>query len=274
LSPKKNQRKLKKKTEIMEKWTGKVAVVTGASAAIGAAVCKDLVEAGMIVCGLSKRKDKMEAIRRTLFDVPGQLNCIECDIRDEKQVQAAFKWIEDVYGSVSLLINNAGVNTSKLLLDENNSTELYRTMETNIIGLCLVTREAIKLMKKQEEVETEGPATGHVVNINSIFGHKVHSAVPGTKPINGLYPASKFAVTAITECVRQELEHKNLRIKISCVTPGLVEGDGLATSPHELLKLMPKLKPEHVSQAVLYAISVPDNVVVHEIIMKPVGEFL
>lgn len=61
-------------------------------------------------------------------------------------------------------------------------------METNIIGLCLVTREAVRLMKKRDE---EQKTVGHIVNINSIFGHKIHACVPGTKPLNGMYPASK-----------------------------------------------------------------------------------
>lgn len=192
-----------------------------------------------------------------MFDVKGTFNCIECDIRNEAQVKSAFRWIVDVYGGVDLLVNNAGVNTKGLLLDEDNTQELLTTMQTNIIGLCLVTREAVAVMKRRERSNW---IEGHIVNINSIFGHKVHSAVPGTKPINGLFPASKFAVTAITECVRQELEYLDAKIKISCVSPGLVENDGLAQSEHELLKLMPKLKPEDVSKAVLYAISVPENV--------------
>lgn len=101
---------------------------------------------------------------------------------------AAFKWIEDVCGGVDLLINNAGVITKGLLLDAKNTVELYRTMETNIIGLCLVTRECVRLMKKRDEEEG---TVGHIVNINSIFGHKIHACVPGTKPLNGMYPASK-----------------------------------------------------------------------------------
>lgn len=99
-----------------------------------------------------------------------------------------FRWIEDVCGGVDLLINNAGVITKGLLLDAKNTVELYRTMETNIIGLCLVTREATRLMKKRDE---EFGTVGHIVNINSIFGHKIHACVPGTKPLNGMYPASK-----------------------------------------------------------------------------------
>lgn len=62
-------------------------------------------------------------------------------------------------------------------------------METNIIGLCLVTREAVRLMKKRDQ---ELKTVGHIVNINSIFGHKIHACVPGTKPLNGMYPASKW----------------------------------------------------------------------------------
>ena len=74
----------------------------------------------------------------------------------------------------SRLINNAGVITKGLLLDAKNTTELYRTMETNIIGLCLITREAVKLMKKRDE---EKGTIGHIVNVNSIFGHKIHACV-------------------------------------------------------------------------------------------------
>jgi NADP+-dependent farnesol dehydrogenase len=117
-------------------------------------------------------------VRKTLDCPKEQLNCIECDIRNEASVQAAFKWIDEKYGGIDLLINNAGVITKGLLLDAKNTTELYRTMETNIIGLCLVTREACRLMKKRDE---EFGTIGHIVNINSIFGHKIHACVPGTK---------------------------------------------------------------------------------------------
>jgi len=255
----------------MEKWQGKVAVVTGASVGIGAQLCKALVEAGMIVCGMSKRKDKMEAVRRTLGEKVN-FKCIEVDIRDEHQVAAAFKWIEDVCGGVDLLINNAGVITKGLLLDPKNTLELYRTMETNIIGLCLVTREASRLMKKRDQEEG---TIGHIVNINSIFGHKIHACVPGTKPLNGMYPASKFAVTAITECVRQELLYMGTKIKCTSISPGLVEGDiGTLNTSHEMIKMMPKLTPQDVADAVIYAISTPENVLIHELIIKPVGEFL
>jgi NADP+-dependent farnesol dehydrogenase len=153
---------------------------------------------------------KFQTLKATLFDTPGVLHALECDIRDEGQVAAMFRWIDEHCGSVDLLINCASVASKGLLLDENNTAELYKTMETNIIGLCIVTREAVKYMKK-----IKGNHIGHIVNINSILGHKVHACVPGSKPLNGMYPASKHAVTAITECVRQELLYLDTKVKIT-----------------------------------------------------------
>lgn len=256
--------------EKMKRWSGKVAVVTGASTAIGAAISKELVRAGMIVCALARRRDKVEKLRASLFDVAGNLNCVECDITEEEDVKHAFGWIESAYGGVDLLVNNAGIVTKCLLTEKGNTKDLYKTMETNIIGLCLCTREAIKSMKSRD-------VHGQIINVNSIFGHKVHQAVPGTRPLNGMYPASKYAVTAITECIRQELIYLETTIKVSSISPGLVDGDIVAhytESENDLVKYMPKLKPEDVAEAVIYAITTPDHVQIHELIIKPMGEFL
>lgn len=92
----------------MERWNGRVAAVTGASSGIGAAICQELVKAGMIVCGLTRRKDKVEQLRLSLFGAEGQLNAVECDITNEQSVKQAYTWIERTYGGVDLLINNAG----------------------------------------------------------------------------------------------------------------------------------------------------------------------
>lgn len=112
----------------------------------------------------------------------------ECDITDEAQVKAVFRWIGDKYEGIDLMINNANVMTKGLILDDNNTAEMTHIMETNILALCIVTREAVKLMKMRP---MERKDVGHIVNINSIFGHKVSASVPGSKPMNGMYPASK-----------------------------------------------------------------------------------
>lgn len=93
----------------LERWKERVAVVTGASSGIGAAICTELVKAGMIVCGLSTRKDKVESLRINLLGSEGQLNAVECDITNDALVKQAFSWIEKTYGGIDLLVNNSGV---------------------------------------------------------------------------------------------------------------------------------------------------------------------
>lgn len=93
----------------MDRWNSRTAVVTGASSGIGAAICQELVKAGMIVCGLARRKDKVEQLRLSLFGAEGQLNAVECDITNEQSVKQAYQWIERTYGGIDLLVNNAGV---------------------------------------------------------------------------------------------------------------------------------------------------------------------
>lgn len=92
----------------MERWAGKVAVVTGAASGIGSAICSELCKAGMIVCGLSTRKDKVEQLRLGLLGLEGSLCAVECDITNEASVKAAYTWIEKTQGGIDLLVNNAG----------------------------------------------------------------------------------------------------------------------------------------------------------------------
>lgn len=120
----------------------------------------------------------------------------------------AYSWIEKTLGGIDILVNNAGVMSNLLFLESDNIKDLQTIMNTNIVGLCICTREAVKLMKARD-------ATGHIININSIFGHKLNTCVPGTRPINGMYPASKYAITAVTECLRQELIYLETNIRIS-----------------------------------------------------------
>lgn len=157
---------------------------------------------------LKYRKDKVEALRVGLIKIKGQLNAVECDIGNEQAVQTAFTWVEKTFGGVDLLINNGGVYTKALFTDESNSKELKNLIDCEILGNVLCTRQAIKSMKARD-------VNGHIIMINSILGHKVNQAVPGAKPINSLYPPMKHAITALTECIRQELLYLQTQIKVT-----------------------------------------------------------
>lgn len=206
--------------EAMKRWEGKVAIVTGASQGVGAAIAKHLAISGMIVCALAKRKDKVEALRVGLLKIKGQLNAVECDISNEAAVAQSFAWVEKTFGGVDLLVNNGGVFTKSLLTDENNLKEVKNIIDNELVGNIICTRQAIKSMKDRD-------VNGHIININSILGHKCNQAVPGNKPTNSLYPPLKFALTGLTECIRQELLYLQTQIKVT--VSGRQSEKGVAT---------------------------------------------
>lgn len=92
----------------MEMWKGKLAVVTGASAGIGAAIIEDLANAGINVVGLARRVEKIDEIIKNIGCTSGEIHAYQCDVSDLQSIKAAFEWIEGKFGSINILINNAG----------------------------------------------------------------------------------------------------------------------------------------------------------------------
>lgn len=181
---------------MVDKWIGKVAVVTGSSAGIGAAILKDFAKHGITVIGLARRAERVEAIIKELGETKGKAYAYKCDVSDAKSVTEAFKWIESKFGVVNILVNNAGISRNTSILSEGDDAfqKMNEIIDTNVIGLLSCTREAHRLMKKSDDYSL-------IVNINSILGH----SVPFMQMPVSVYPASKHAVTALTETLRQEL---------------------------------------------------------------------
>lgn len=249
----------------MDRWKGKVAVVTGASAGIGAAISKNLVNAGLKVVGLARRKEKVEELAKKLQGKPGKLYAVKADISKEDDIIEAFKWIKNNLGPIHILVNNAGVGRGTTLIE--GETKLWKEVfDTNVLGLCIATREAFKDMKANN-------VDGHIIHINSIGGHTVFNF-----PKMNVYPASKFAVTALTETLRQELNSVGSKIKITSVSPGGVRteiaqaGAGNMPDLQAYFDKAPMLNPEDIADAVSYVLATPPHVQVHELMIKPVGE--
>lgn len=198
----------------MDRWTNKVAVVTGASCGIGAAIAVDLAKSGMIVVGLARRKERVdELIAKLPKSIKGSLHSFKCDVQQENEVVEAFSWIVSKFGGVDVLINNAGIVREAKLLGKDDTQAIRDTIATNIMGVVLCTREAYASMK------TRG-VDGHIVLINSIAGHKVPRA-PGMPSLN-IYAPTKHAVTAMTEVLRQELQSEGTKIKVTVSEVGEV----------------------------------------------------
>jgi NADP+-dependent farnesol dehydrogenase len=191
----------------MDKWQGKIAIVTGASAGIGAAIFRDLAHAGINVAGFARRKERLEVIIEKNKAAPGKMYAVECDITSEASVKRAFEWVQSHLGGVGILINNAGCGRfTKLLADEDNADQFKAVIDTNIFGCLLCTRHAYKSMQKHGDY-------GMIININSVAGH----IVPFIKDSTGnIYSGTKHAITAATEVLRQELIYlKNDKIRVS-----------------------------------------------------------
>ncbi|KAL9926187.1 farnesol dehydrogenase-like isoform 2-T2 [Glossina fuscipes fuscipes] len=223
----------------MERWKNSCAVVTGASSGIGAAIVKSLLKADLQVVGLARRIDRMEQLRSSLANsLQSRLHIIKCDVSDMISVHEAFDWIEEHLDGVDILINNAGVHIKGQLLTM-NIHDVEKTLQTNVMVL-----------------------------INSILGHNIPYLGPSVMPIINIYPMCKHATVAMTEVLRQEFRENQTKIKITSISPGLVNTE-MTT---EVYKTMSALEPEDVSMAVLYCLSTPHHVQVHELTIKPVGE--
>lgn len=185
-----------------------MAVVTGASSGIGAAIAVALANAGMQVVGLARRQERVDQLKSQLSGgIAGSLHSFKCDVQSEDDVVAAFAWIVQRFGGVDVLINNAGIGwPGRLVAPSNTTSSIREVIDTNIMGIVLCTREAFASMK------SHGVA-GHIVLINSVAGHLI-PRLPGVTSF-GIYAPTKHAVTAMTEVLRQEFQAENTQIKVT-----------------------------------------------------------
>ncbi|KAJ9585025.1 hypothetical protein L9F63_020635 [Diploptera punctata] len=242
----------------MERWMGRVAVVTGTSSGIGATIAEELVKKGLIVVGLARRIERVEKLSNSLKSEKGKLHPLKCDISKEAEIKNAFLWIKTKLGGVDILVNNAAVATDTKLID--GPTQDWKSMlDTNVLGLSVCTKEALKLMKEK------GKDDGHIIHINSIGGHK-----PVVERL-AMYSASKHAVTVLTEGLRRELIKQNSKIKVSSISPGLVRTE---MPPQEMIDNLPVLECEDIANAIMYVLGTPPHVQIHELMIKPIGETL
>ncbi|XP_018572867.1 farnesol dehydrogenase-like [Anoplophora glabripennis] len=247
----------------MDRWMGKVAVVTGASSGIGAAIAETLVEQGLKVAALARRLDRMEALAQKLTNQKGKLYPIKTDLSKEEDILNAFKWIKENLGPIHILINNAAVCESATLVD--GDTEMWRNvLEVNILAICIATREAVRDMRANN-------VDGHIIHINSIGGHQV----PNFPKVN-IYPATKFSVRALAETLRLEFISLKLKIKITNLSTGFVDTEMIP----ETIKIKLKqcfeekqiIESENIADAVIYVLSTPPHVQIQELTVRSVDE--
>ncbi|XP_031330679.1 farnesol dehydrogenase-like [Photinus pyralis] len=247
----------------MERWRGKVAVVTGASMGIGAAISEALVNSGLRVIGIARRIEPIEQKARQFEGRLGKLYPVKADVSKEEDVLGAFEWITNNVGPVQILINNAAVTLEKSLLSC-RPTDWATIIDINVIGLCTVTNEAVRIMRAHGN-------EGHIVHINSLAGHN-STYYPGAN----VYPASKHAVTALTEALRQELNYVGSKIKVTSISPGLVDTPKVAElklQDHIIDNLANGcfLRDKDVADSVCYVLGTPPHVQIRELMLDAIS---
>ena len=243
----------------MNNLEGKVAVVTGASSGIGEATVRALAAEGASVVAGARRKERLDGLVEEVTRDGGRAIAVECDVTDESQARDLVHRAVEEYGSIDVLVNNAGVMLLSTV-GKGLSDQWRQMFEVNVMGLLYATEAAIGHMKEQ--------GSGHLVNISSVAGRKV------TRDSSGVYAGTKHAVNAISEGLRQELLEDNIRVTI--VGPGAVATelpdhitDEDAREGLSGLLALERLEAEDIAKAIVYALTQPERVSVNEILMRP-----
>jgi 3-oxoacyl-[acyl-carrier protein] reductase len=192
----------------MSELKNKVAVVTGASKGIGAGIAKSLAaEGAAVVVNYSSSKEGADRVVAEITKKGGKAIAVQGDVSKAADVQRLFKETKKAFGSLDVLVNNAGVYKFEPL-EAVTEDEFHRQFNTNVLGLLLATREAVKYF---------GPEGGSVINIGSLASRL-------TPPQSSVYSATKGAVDAVTAVLAKELGPR--KIRVNSINPGGVETEG------------------------------------------------
>jgi len=248
----------------MRPLAGRSALVTGASSGIGAATARALVAAGAAVTLGARRADRLEQLAAELRALGAAVAVQPTDLRREDDVRRLVSVARERFGGVDVLVNNAGLGREAPV--SSGSTDDWREMlEVNVLALCIATREVIRDMERRA-------IPGHVVNVSSMAAHRV----PG--PGSAVYAGTKFAVRAITEGLRQELRERKSPIRVSMISPGYVEtefAEVYARSPQAAAATYARLKvlaAPDVAAAVVWVLTQPAHVEVHDVLVRPTAQ--
>ena len=238
---------------------GAVAVVTGASSGIGEAIAVDLARHGATVVATARRKDRLEALAAR----DANIHAIECGVADAVSVKSMIDETISRFGRLDILVNNAGLGltgyATQISLDE-----WKQMVDVNVMGVLNCSHIAVPHLI----VAAKGSrGVADIVNISSVAGRK---ALPGSS----VYAATKFAVNAFSDGLRQELASKHVRVSI--VAPGMTESEMIYKIRPDLLEkirasleAMPSMTAAEVAETVTFCVTRPAGVAISDLLVRP-----
>jgi len=242
--------------------SGKVALVTGASSGIGAATAVALADAGAAVAIGARRADRVEALSAQLRDRGTPVLQLDLDVTDERACTDAVGRTRAELGGLDVLVNNAGVMLLGTIVGAD--TEDWRRMiSTNVLGVMYMAAAAVEDMVAQ--------GSGDIVNVSSVAGRVARKG-------SGVYNASKWAVNAFSEALRQEVTSQGVRV--SLIEPGAVDTELRThiTQPraredsNRYAEGIRQLRAEDIARAILYVVTQPPHVAINEVLVRPTDQ--
>jgi NADP-dependent 3-hydroxy acid dehydrogenase YdfG len=237
----------------------KVAIVTGASSGIGYATALALSRAGVKVAAGARRIDRLESLQSEITKNGGEIFIQKLDVTIKSECDAFADAVIKKWGTIDILVNNAGLQPLSFFKNL-KVDEWDKMIDVNIRGVLYCTAAVITHMVNKK--------SGHIVNISSIAGRIVY-------PAGSVYCATKHAVTAFSEGLRQEFSQRS-NIRITCIEPGLVATELTNTITDKALekyvektKQMEALQAEDIADAIVFAVQAPSHVNVNEILIRP-----
>lgn len=238
---------------------GMTAIITGASSGIGKATAKALSEQGASVVVAARRVEELETLADHIESTGGEALVVPTDITNQGDITQLVMAATDQFGSIDVLVNNAGVMLLEPL-DQADDSNLQQMVEVNLLGLMKLTRAVLSVMQRQDG--------GHIVTLSSVAGRTAFATSTG-------YSATKFGVTAFTEALRREITDQGIRtttIEPGAVATELYEHVPNEESKQEMLSLVDSITPlegDDIADAITYAVTRPQHVSINELLIRP-----
>ena len=238
---------------------GKVVLITGGGTGLGAETARVLASNGAQVAVAGRRKDKLDAVVAAITGAGGNARAYPLDVTHKEQVKIVVDAVIADFGRLDVIINNAGLMPIRPMA-EVNTDEWDAMIDVNLKGTLYGIAAALPVFLAQD--------SGHIVNLSSVAGLKV--SAPG----GVVYSGTKFAVSAISEGLRQEVGPK---VRVTSIAPGAVDSDlkygttGVAQAA--VMDFYKSAIPaSSVARAIAFAIAQPADVDVNEIVLRPAGQ--
>lgn len=241
----------------MQNIKGKVVAVTGASSGMGKAIAIELAKNGAKVVLGARRTEQLQQIVEEIKSTGGEAICAKIDVKNKADLIRLVNIAVEQYGELDVIVNNAGVSQLSRI-DELDIDGWEEMIDINLKGVLYGMAAAIPIFKRQQ--------SGHIVNIISTSGIKV-------VPMQGVYAGTKNAIRTIAEAFRQESAGN---IRITGISPGFVKTDFANNIKNEEMKTTIQkgmeqiaIDPIAIANAVIYAISQPNDVEIGDIVIRP-----